>query len=67
MSFPKCFNISRKDGLPNRKKDFRGKINSEVNYSNDAKFHGNILVVGRTSFGKTTLLGINEMTKFKKK
>lgn len=52
---------------PNRKKDFRGKMNSEVNYSNDAKFHGNILVVGRTSFGKTTLLGINEMTKFKKK
>ena len=30
--------------------------NDEVNYTYDAKFEGNILVVGRTGSGKTTFV-----------
>ena len=37
---------------------------SEMNYSYNAKFEGNILIIGRTGCGKTTFvqkLGINKM------
>ena len=39
-------------------------MNHKVNYTYDAKFEGNILVVGRTGCGKTTFiqnLGKNKM------
>ena len=39
-------------------------MDNEMNYSFDAKFEGNILVVGRTCCGKTTFaqnLGKNKM------
>ena len=39
-------------------------MDHEVNYTYDAKFEGNILVVGRTGCGKTTFvqnLGKNKM------
>ena len=39
-------------------------MDNEMNYSFDAKFEGNILVVGRTGCGKTTFvqnLGKNKM------
>ena len=39
-------------------------MDNEMNYSFDAKFEGNILVVGKTGCGKTTFvknLGKNEM------
>ena len=73
MSAPKIFNISQKDdftqqikALFNRNtKDniLEGGMGNE-NYSFDAKFEGNILVVGRTGCGKTTFvqnIGKNKM------
>ena len=39
-------------------------MDNEMNYSFDAKFEGNILVVGKTGCGKTTFvknLGKNKM------
>ena len=39
-------------------------MDHEVNYTYDAKFEGNILVVGRTGYGKTVFvqyLGKNKM------
>ena len=38
-------------------------MDNEMNYSFDAKFEGNILVVGRTGYGKTTFVQILEKNK----
>ena len=74
MSVPKIFNISQKNDFTQQIKTpfkrntkeiiFRGRMDNEMNYSFDAKFEGNILVVGRTRCGKTTfvkILGKNKM------
>ena len=42
-----------KQYLKSTKYNFERWIVSEMNYSYDAKFEGNILIVGRTECGKT--------------
>ena len=74
MPFSKPFDISQKDNFNshNRKifqkntkdKILKWKRTDELNYMYDAKFEGNILVVGRIGCGKTTFvqkLGKNRM------
>ena len=64
MSVPKVFNINQKSNfiqqnktiLKNHKRyNLERSIMSEMNYSYDAKFEVNILIVGRTGCGKNYL------------
>ena len=75
MSVPKIFNINQKSDFSQPTKTiFKKKYNKryyirrgmadKINYTYDAKFEGNILVVGRTECGKTTFIqnmGKNQM------
>ena len=42
--------------MKHKRYNFRGSMDNEMNYSFDAKFEGNILVVGTTGCDKTIFL-----------